>query len=84
MLDCFKRHMVLVRDYGTIPKHHQWLHGLLRQSTLGNARLYWNFLDESLNKVLKGCCKHASQATFEPTVLSKMRVSLLESRKRKA
>ena len=51
----------------------------------GNPWKYANFLNESLNKNLKNCCKHASQLTFESTVLWKATEAIPQAlgRKRK-
>ena len=63
------------------PKRHAVAHMLLKTPILGNPRAYANWLDESLNKVLKAACMGILQATFESSLLLRM-PELLESRKR--
>ena len=55
-----------------IPKRHLSVHLLKDTAFLGNPRFYSNWLDESLNKLLKQVCRGISQATFDCTVLSAM------------
>ncbi len=68
-----------------IPKRHLMSHVLDRIPYMGNPRLYANWLDESLNKLLKAACRSVAQCTFEPFLLMRMAV-LLQPRghKRKA
>ena len=47
----------------------------------GNPNIYSNWIDEDLNKTLKACCKNVSQATFEASVLLKMREILVRSKR---
>lgn len=54
------------------PKHHAVWHLLGRMGFQGNPAMYSNWKDEDLNRVLKGCCRGISQATFEPNVLMRM------------
>ena len=56
-----------------VPKHHVIFHPLQQTMDKGNPWFYSAWLDESLNKQLKNACKHASQMTFESTLLMKMR-----------
>ena len=58
------------------PKFHVIFHALSQTGTLGNPGYYACWLDESLNKALKACCRHASQATFEEVVLHKTKETL--------
>ena len=55
------------------PKHHLMFHLIHRTNFQGNPTKYATWLDESLNKQLKQCCKHASMITFERVVLLKAR-----------
>ena len=55
-----------------VPKHHLAFHLVAKMPLHGNPRLYATWLDESLNKKLKACCRYASQVTFEQTVLVRM------------
>jgi hypothetical protein len=64
-----------------IPKFHIVFHLVHRMGWFGNPRLYATWLDESLNRMLKGCCRQTSQATFCRSVLFRMS-RLLESKKR--
>jgi hypothetical protein len=66
-------HMELIRPFDLfIPKHHVIMHALGETNEKGNPWYYGSWLDESLNKLLKGCCRNAAQVTFEETVLSKV------------
>ena len=60
----------------TKQKHHLMFHPLYRAASLGNPRLYSSWLSEAKNKVLKMACRQVSQATFEATVLFRMRAAL--------
>ena len=72
-------HMELMRPFDLfIPKHHVILHMLAETTSKGNPRHYSSWLDESLNKLLKACCRNASQITFEAVVLSKVSELLKE------
>lgn len=64
-----------------IPKRHVFGHAIERLSDQGNPKLFANWHDESLNKLLKGACRQISQVTFETSLLQRMRV-LLSVRKR--
>ena len=65
----------------TQPKKHSTVHLLKDAAWFGNPRLYANWIDESLNKILKMSCRTCSQATLESSVLTRMSTTL---RKRKA
>ena len=71
-LDCYLRHLDLMRGSHLLPKHHVMIHPCLETIEKGNPWYYASWLDESLNKTLKAACKHASQQTFEHVVLLKM------------
>ena len=70
LLNCYE----LTRDVDEmfIPKRHLMLQLLKRMGYLGNPRLYANWYDEALNKVLKAFCRTRSQATFESFLLLRM------------
>ena len=73
MLDLWKQHMAIMRDQDAYqPKHHLMYHMILRAVEHGNPWLDATFLDESLNKELKQCCRHAHQSTFESSVILKI------------
>ena len=79
----YSRHVALVGPLGNLtPKLHVMWHMLLDTRFKGNPARYANWLDESLNKVLRGACRNASQATFEATVLLRMRGILRRGTKR--
>ena len=71
-----------------VPKFHLVFHALSETGTKGNPWFYSSWLDEALNKQLKGCCRNASAQTFDETVLLKMcevlkeEVSCVKARKR--
>ena len=54
------------------PKRHSVGHMLCQSPLKGNPRLYSNWVDEGLNRVLKKACRQLSQATFEHTILLTM------------
>ena len=60
------------------PKHHIIYHLLHKMGYQGNPRNYATWLDESLNKLLKRCCRETSVVTFERCVLARMRSLLCE------
>ena len=81
--------MELLREYDVfIPKFHILIHAICDTHFKGNPAYYSSWLDESLNKVLKRCCRWASQAAFDETTLFKMKKTLesdpfcLQARKR--
>ena len=69
----YNRYMELIAPLEIyVPKNHLVYHLLFNIPMHGNPKDYATWLDESLNKVLKGCCRNVSQATFEQTVLVRM------------
>ena len=54
------------------PKHHWAFHLVHSIQRQGNPAFYATWMDESLNKVLKGCCRQTAQSTFETSVLVRM------------
>ena len=64
-----------------IPKHHILFHLLFRAHHLGNPKYYASWQSEAFNKVLKSSCRGVSQATFDATILFRMR-HVLASQKR--
>ncbi len=75
--ECFRKyctHMALMVPFHVfIPKHHLCLHLIYNLPLHGNPMWYANWRDESLNKVLKACCRNVSQRTFEVSLLLRMR-----------
>jgi hypothetical protein len=70
----YSRHLALMVVFDCyVPKHHLLVHLLHDVPWMGNPIKYSTWLDESLNKTLKQACKNASAATFECTVLLRMR-----------
>ena len=59
-----------------IPKRHLWIHALDRLLDHGNPWNYSCWYDEHLNKVLKMATRNVSQATFENSLLQRMRYIL--------
>ena len=77
MCDWLKRFVVLMPELQEhIPKVHFAMHMCHRMAFQGNARLWANWHDESLNKQLKLACRHASALNWEPLVFAKMEVVL--------
>ena len=74
----FNRFMALTAGVGEmeVPKRHLAMHLVGAIHWFGNPRFYSTWKGESLNKVLKGCCRNVGQATFEPMVLSNMEAIL--------
>jgi hypothetical protein len=70
--DLWKRYCALTTDVPDVqtPKRHVVVHLLGNIPVMGNPHRYANWLDESLNKDLKKCCRTVSQATFEPFCFS--------------
>ena len=56
-----------------IPKRHVMMHVLDDMHKFGNPKTYANWLNESMNKVLRKCCRQVSQCTFDTAVLSGFR-----------
>ena len=73
LCDCIIEHLQACQRLGIrfIPKHHMWIHLTTNSGRLGNPRLYWTFLDESLNGTLKQILRRCHQATFERRALGK-------------
>jgi len=83
LLDVYKRFVVLTAgDDNFKPKSHLMVHVTVRASYQGNPWWYQCFLDESLNKVLKGVLSTASQQTFEAVAYFKLQHVLESSAKR--
>ena len=60
-----------------IPKRHVIVHMLERMPDLGNPHKYSNWLDESLNKDLKHCCRKTTAFEhFETNLYVRMRAWL--------
>ena len=73
-MSLYVKHMALMVPFDCfVPKHHIVFHLLRNVGFQGNPLVYATWLDESLNKSLKAACKNASPATFEQSVLMKMR-----------
>ena len=78
----YNRHLVLMEPFDEFfPKHHLVYHLLANMEYQGNPKHYDTWLSESLNELLKGTCRHASQYTFEETILVRM-ARLLRERAR--
>ena len=56
-----------------VPKHHRMFHLVFNMKYQGNPGHYSTWTDEGLSKTLKAACKHASQLSFERSVLFRMR-----------
>ena len=70
----YNMHIALMATFDVYtPKHHIIYHLLEKTDYQGNPREYACWLDESLNRLLKGACRNVSQATFEQSVLLAMR-----------
>ena len=65
-----------------LPKRHLTTHLLSNMDFHGNPTIYATWHDEGLNHTLKLACRTASQSTFEPMVLLRMK-QLLSSNSRK-
>jgi len=73
----YNQHLDAIRSFATfVPKHHIVVHMLDKMSYQGNPVYYATWLDESLNKTLKAICRFTSQATFEISVLTRIRIIL--------
>lgn len=74
MLNLWKQHMAILSNLedSMQPKHHLTCHMIMRAVQHGNPWKDATFFDESLNKELKQCCRHAHQCNFETTVIPKM------------
>ena len=70
----YNTHIALMAPFEVYtPKHHIIFHLLAKIGYQGNPKEYACWLDESLNRMLKGACRNVSQATFEQSVLLAMR-----------
>ena len=76
--DCWNEFLSATRawDELKIPKKHMIAHMLERLEEAGNPTCYSNWLNESLNKLLKQCARQVSQHTFESGLLVRMRALL--------
>ena len=76
--ECFKlfnAHVALVQPFDIcLPKHNLFWHLLYNSELQGNPECYSNWMDETLNKLLKCVCKHATHGNhvFESSVLLRM------------
>jgi hypothetical protein len=81
----YQTHMTCMEpDDMFTPKHHILFHLLYRSGQLGNPRYYASWQSEAKNKLLKSSCRAVSQATFEATVLFRMKHVLRKQLKRPA
>ena len=76
--DCYNRFIAVTAEIPEFhecfkPKRHLAFHMLRDLVYFGSPKAYANWLNESLNKMLKGCCRNVSQQRFEETVLAGMR-----------
>ena len=73
LLSLWKQNISIISDLGIYtPKHHLVFHMIIRSDLHGNPWLDATFIDESLNKELKQCCRLSHQVTFEWSVLVKV------------
>ena len=74
-LQLFNRYLVLTNNLEDLrfPKRHLAMRLVKSVGFLGNPRWFANWMDESLNKLLRATCRNVSQSTFDVTVLSGMR-----------
>jgi hypothetical protein len=80
----YNAHVALMAPFTCYtPKHHLMYHLVQDTGYLGNPDSYACWLDESLNRQLKLCCRNVSQSTFECSVLLSMRDLLKPSSSRK-
>ena len=59
-----------------VPKHHRMFRLVFNSMDQGSPSHYSTWADEGLNKTLKAACRHASQLSFERSVLLRMRALL--------
>ena len=82
--DAYNRFILMtdgIPDYATEcfqPKRHLMAHLLREQGFFGCPVKYATWLDEALNKLLKGATRNVSQLSFDNTVLPGMRYLLVE------
>ena len=70
----YNEHMGLMAPFQIyLPKHHMFYHLLWNIEFQGNPEVYSNWMDETLNNVLKSCCRHVHQMNFEAETLLRMR-----------
>ena len=55
------------------PKRHLCTHLLSNLAQHGNPRMYSTWMDESLNKQIKKCCRELSQTTFDIVLLASVK-----------
>ena len=55
------------------PKRHLCTHLLSNLAKHGNPRMYSTWMDESLNKQIKKCCRELSQTTFDIVLLASVK-----------
>jgi hypothetical protein len=73
-------HIALMVPFGVFtPKHHLCFHLVGNLLWHGNPIWYANWRDESLNRVLKACCRNVSQRTFDASLLLRMRELISDS-----
>ena len=79
-MSLYRKHLALMTYFDQfVPKHHVVVHLVHRLLFLGNPSWYSNWTDESLNRMLKACCRHVSQSTVEWSLLLRMRDLLMSS-----
>ena len=82
--DCFNRfltHTSAIEEFRAEcfqPKRHLTIHLLRELDYNGCPRFYATWLDEALNKLLKGCCRNLSQNRFDAAILPAMRHLLVK------
>jgi hypothetical protein len=78
LFEAWTKFLSLTQAYEDLhtPKRHIMTHLLEQVGFLGNPRVYANWQDESLNRLLKSACRNLSQQTFETCVLPRMAVLL--------
>ncbi len=73
LMDTWRQHMAVIRYLDIyLPKHHLMYHLILRSDLHGNPWKDATFIDESLKKELKLCCRLSHQRTFECIVIVKV------------
>ena len=76
--------MILIEaDEAYIPKYHIMMHCLERSAEHGNPKFYATWKSETNNKKLKLACRQVSQASFEITVLLRMKHVLKPLKRRR-
>ena len=83
VLAAYVEHVALMAPFDVYtPKHHLLFHLVHGSSFHGNPRVYANWEDESLNRLLKATCRNVSQVSFDASVLARMRELLRRGQKR--